>query len=334
MTDRDALARAFLATTEWAEGRRAALTGDASNRRYERIGHPGSGPTAILMDAPPDSGEDTQVFVQIAETLRTFGLSAPEIYNQDNRNGFLLLEDLGDGLFARLLLRDPARENALYSAATDVLVHLHSQSCPSLEPYSPELLTDHADLVFETYVAPISGATRPALRERILDQLRDCLQQLAATSPVMVLRDYHAENLIWLDRRDGLARVGLLDFQDARAGHPAFDLMSLLQDVRRDVSAATEAAMIRRYVEQTGWNDHDFRSAYAVLGALRSLRILAVFARLSHLFGKPRYLDLMPRTWRNLTINLEHPALAAVADPLLEALPRPTGENLDRLKPA
>ena len=334
MPDRDALATAFLETTAWAGGRRAPLAGDASNRRYERVFQRETGKAAVLMDAPPDRGEDVRPFVRIAKDLRGIGLSAPDIIAENPKAGFLLLEDLGDGLFSRILNADPSQEMRLYTGATDVLIHLHQHEFPLLEPFSGTLIAEHADLVFDTYVAPVSGEVDPALRSRVRAQLEEALHQVAHPAPVMVLRDFHADNLLWLPERDGLARIGLLDFQDAMAGHPAFDVMSLLQDVRRDVSAATEAAMIRHYVEQTSWNDHDFRSAYAVFGALRSIRILAVFGRLSLSYSKPHYLDYMPRTWRNLTINLEHPILAPVADTLLGILPSPTPENLNRLKPS
>lgn len=334
MSDRAALARSFLDTTPWAGGRTALLAGDASNRRYERVWHTRTGETAVLMDAPPERGEDVRPFVHIARHLRGIGLSAPKIIAQSPQDGFLLLEDLGDDLFTRVLARDPGPEMTFYSAATDVLIALHRAELPQLEPYSVDLMIEHADLMFEKYLAPIRGHDDPALRARFAARFGEILAQTAQSPPVLVQRDYHADNLLWLPDRQGIARVGLLDFQDALAGHPAFDLMSLLQDIRRDVPAGVEAAMIRRYIDQTGWDDHGFRTAYMVLGAQRSLRILGVFARLAVDFGKPQYLPIMPKVWDNLRLNLEHPALAPVADMLLEVLPAPTPDALARLKPA
>ena len=148
----------------------------------------------------------------------------------------------------------------------------------------------------------------------------------------MILRDYHAENLIWLPGRKGIARVGLLDFQDAMTGHRAYDLVSLLQDVRRDVPAGIETRMLARYIDGSGTNDHAFRTAYAVLGAQRNLRILGVFARLATDYGKPRYVDLIPRVWAHLVRDLDHPALAPVAQMLVDTLPAPSPETLQRLR--
>jgi len=149
---------------------------------------------------------------------------------------------------------------------------------------------------------------------------------------VVIQRDFHAENMIWLPDRTGVQRVGLLDFQTAMLGHPAYDLVSMLQDVRRNVRPGTEMRMVNRYIAATGQNDHDFRTAYALLGVQRNLRILGVFARLATEYGKPQYVDLIPAAWAHLMRGLEHPALVTVADLLRGALPQPTPENLDRLR--
>lgn len=151
-------------------------------------------------------------------------------------------------------------------------------------------------------------------------------------TPVLIQRDYHAENLLWLPEREGIERVGLLDFQDAMSGHPAYDLVSLLQDARRDVAPEVEEAMIIRYLEKSGFDDSSYRAAYAVLGVQRNLRILGVFARLGQDHGKPHYVDLIPRVWNHLIRDLDHPALAPVAEKLRAELPEPTPENLERLK--
>jgi len=149
---------------------------------------------------------------------------------------------------------------------------------------------------------------------------------------VLIQRDFHAENLLWLPNRTGVQRVGLLDFQDARTGHPAYDLVSLLKDARRDVPAKVERAMIARYVQNTNSDPRAFDAAYQLLGVQRNLRILGVFARLSLHFNKPHYVDLIPRTWAHLMQGLSHPALKKLRDQVLKDLPPPTPENLTVLK--
>lgn len=332
MTDRNALATAFLNRTEWAGTPRALLAGDASNRRYERLSR-ADGTTAVLMDAPPEKGEDTRPFVQIARHLLGIGLSAPQILAQDEDHGFLLIEDLGDDLFARILTRQPEIEKQIYETATDVLVDLHRAPLPRLKRYDTPLMTKLAALAFTKYQAGTIGLDQDALT-RFEMRFEDVLLQNLHGKDVLIQRDYHAENLLWLPQRDGVARVGLLDFQDAMAGHCAYDLVSLLQDVRRDVPPGLQEQMIRRYITATDLDDHSYRTAYAVLGAQRNLRILGVFARLGTEYGKPHYIELIPRVWAHLERDLNHPALAPVADLVLSALPAPSEKVLARLKPA
>ncbi|WIY26799.1 aminoglycoside phosphotransferase family protein [Parasedimentitalea psychrophila] len=333
MTDRNDLAAAFLATTAWANGSRRDLAGDASNRRYERVSAPVTGLPAVLMDAPPGKAEDVAAFVHITNHLRDVGLSAPEILAADIDHGFLLIEDLGDDLYARILLRQPALETPLYQAATDVLVKLHSAAMPDLDIMSPRVMAQLDEIAFTHYRDGILGAQDPDLAALFVDQFEDILHHSAKDDPVLVQRDYHAENLLWLPDRDGIARVGLLDYQAALAGHRAYDLMSLLQDARRDVPIHIEQQMIDRYIAKTGVDGTKFRTAYTVLGLQRNLRILGVFARLSQDYGKPQYVDLIPRVWAQMIRGLDHPALAPVAGMIRNNLPPPTPENLDRLRP-
>ncbi len=332
MTDRTVLAEALIAQTPWVNAARAPLAGDASNRRYERLTDPATGRTAVLMDAPLDRGEDVEPFVRIANHLRAVGLSAPEIYAEDNQNGFLVLEDLGDDLFSRVLTKDPSQERLLYEAATDVLLHLHEAPILPLPSYDPTLMTELAALAFTKYAQAILGDHDADARERFELRFADILLQETSGTKVVVQRDYHAENLIWLPEREGVQRVGLLDFQLAMLGHPAYDLVSLLQDVRRTVPTGIEMQMVNRYIAASGMDDHDFRTAYSVLGAQRNLRILGVFARLATDYGKPHYVDLIPATWAHLMRDLEHPTLIPVANILRASLPEPTAENLARLK--
>jgi len=331
MADRAAQIAAFIASSGWADAEARPLAGDASNRRYLRLIRP-DGTRAVLMDAPAERGEDVRPFLHIARHLSGLGLSAPAILAEDTGAGLLLLEDLGDALFARLVERAPEIEPTLYEAATDLLVALHRHPPPEgLATYTPALMADLACLALEWYRRGATGDDSPE-RDRFRARMEAVLNTLPDADTVLIQRDYHAENLLWLAGRDGIARVGLLDFQDAMRGHPAYDLVSVLQDARRDVSPALEKTMIARYIAATGQDADRFTAAYACLGAQRNLRILGVFARLWLRDGKAQYLRLIPRVWAHLVADLRHPALAPVAALVTSELPAPTPEILARLK--
>jgi len=331
VTNRNAKADAFLASTQWADAHRAPLAGDASNRKYERLTDDALG-GAVLMDAPPEKGEDVRPFIAIDKHLTGLGLSAPRILAQDIQNGFLLLEDLGDGLFARLMEQDPSLESSLYTAAIDVLTALHKVSPPAnLPAYSPSVMTEMAVLAWRWYLPATAEENRPA-EESFGKAFQAVLESSANDQSVLILRDYHAENLLWLPARNGAARVGLLDFQDAMRGHPAYDLVSLLQDARRDVPPHVEAKILDQYIAQTGRDADTFKAAYHLLGVQRNLRILGVFARLCLRDGKQSYVDLIPRVWGLLMRDLAHPALAPVRDLVTGSLPEPTPDLLKRIK--
>ncbi len=329
MGDRVAASQAFLHSAGWGQAARQHLAGDASDRCYDRLTL--GTKTAVLMDAPPGNADDPAIFVSIAAHLASIGLSAPAILAQDLTHGFLLLEDLGNGLFARELTRDPLLEVELYTAATDVLAHLQSaKPAPNLPDLCPADWANAASFALTWYRFAITGD-----RENPHDfttTLTDLIATHANGPRVMILRDYHAENLLWLPNRTKLARVGLLDFQLAQLGQPGYDLVSLLQDARRDVSPQTESSMITRMITASGSTAHQFQTAYAVLGAQRALRILGIFARLCVQDSKPQYLPLIPRVWGQLQRNLAHPALAPLATICANLLPKPTPENL--AKPA
>lgn len=320
---------AFIAHAGWADAAQSIVAGDASNRRYDRLRR-ADWETAIVMDAPPDRGEDVRPFVSIAQHLRACGLSAPQIIAQDAARGFLLLEDLGDDVFARVLERDGALENRLYSAAIDVLVHLHRQPAPDLAAYDAAVMTPLALLAFDWY-ADAAGACDASARSRAEDEVFRLLEPVSPS--VLIQRDYHAENLIWLPERPGARAVGLLDFQDAMLGHPAYDLCSILLDARRDVSLDVQDAMLARYISGAGITDEAaFRRAYWALALQRNLRIVGVFARLCVRDGKPHYLGYLPRVWRYVEAALE-----ALNDPALTvtikgALPAPTEAICERIK--
>jgi len=328
---RDAI-EAFLTRAGWEGSARAALAGDASNRRYERLRQ--NGQVAVLMVAPPEKGEDVCPFIAITEYLRGVGLSAPEIFAADKAAGLLLLEDLGDDLFARVLEHDTGPEHQLYSCATDLLAELHRHTPPAdLAAYDPRTMAELAALALDWYLTGADGTTCPkAERAAFLAETETLLSITSDLPPVLIQRDYHAENLVWLPGRAGVRRVGLLDYQDARLGHPAYDLVSLLQDARRDVPRDLQEAMVARYLRQTGLEEASFRAAYAALGAQRNLRILGVFARLSLHFGKPHYAALIPRVWAHLQADLEHPALGGLRALVNPLLPSPDATALRRIK--
>lgn len=339
--DREAEIAAFLDAAGWRAEAARPLAGDASNRRYLRLGPERGRPAAVLMDAPPASGEDVRPFVAMTHWLRQQGLSAPEVLDADAAQGFVILEDLGDDLYATLLEREPGREAELYGAAVDLLAVLAAVPAPAkigppgcrlpLPAYDAAVLGREAALVRQWWM-PAAGADPSKELAAEFDAL-----VAAATAPfeqrgTVVLRDYHAENLIWLPGRAGKARVGLLDYQDALAGHPAYDQVSLLEDARRDTSVELREAMIGRYLDW--WPDQDaeaFRAAYAALGAQRNLKIVGIFARLAIRDGKPRYLDLIPRVWGHLMRDLSHPALMSLAGWVARHVPPPEPAVLARV---
>ena len=331
MTDRARLLTNFIQTAGWGDAARVTIAGDASNRRYERLTKPDAS-TLILMDAPAEKGEDVRPFIAIAEHLRGIGLSAPAIVNRDVKGGFLLIEDLGDDLFKQVIAQDSTLEEPLYAAAIDVLTTLHAAPLPPLEAYDTATMTNFAARAYEWYLFGLTGVQDTPQEAEFKTQMAALLAPLETVSQVLIQRDYHAENLLWLPDREGAARVGLLDFQDAMQGHAAYDLVSILQDARRDVPPSIEDAMIKRYLAQNPQDEDAFRAAYASLGLQRNLRILGAFARLCIVAGKPRYIDLIPRVWEFVERNLAHPALAPIAPHIRATLPPPTPDALTILK--
>ncbi|WP_372604160.1 aminoglycoside phosphotransferase family protein, partial [Actibacterium sp.] len=256
MPQRDALADNFLRTAGWGAATRRVLAGDASNRRYDRLTDPATGASAVLMDAPTDKGEDVRPFLRIARHLTGLGLSAPRILAEDIANGFLLLEDLGDDLFARVTAQTPELEQQLYATATDLLADLHQHPAPQdLPAYDPPLMASLSALVYDWYLPGAGLTPTPEEKQAFQAEIETVLTNLAPDTPVLIQRDYHAENLLWLPDRDGVARVGLLDFQDGMAGHPAYDLVSLLEDARRDVPPEVQRSMLARYIARANQPD-------------------------------------------------------------------------------
>jgi aminoglycoside/choline kinase family phosphotransferase len=298
----------FLARCGWAGARVEPLAGDASFRRYFRVVD--GARTAVLMDAPPPQ-EDVRPFIGVAEWLHSVGLSAPEILARDIDHGLLLLGDFGDWRLREMLDSDPSRERELYELATDVLVHLHKhRPMAGLPEHGLPQWLDELSLFTDWYC--------PALDLSVdVDGYRaawtEVLEPVASDGlgPVTVLRDYHAENVMLVRGREGVRHFGLLDFQDALIGHPAYDLASVLEDARRDVPSDIERAMIDRYIGATG-NPETFERAYWVLAAQRNTRILGVFTRLWKRDNKPHYTAFQPRMWGLLERDLARPGLEPV----------------------
>lgn len=298
----------FLAGCGWAGARIEPLAGDASFRRYFRVVD--GSRTAVLMDAPP-AHEDVRPFVAIAEWLDSIGLTAPPILASDFDRGLLLLGDFGDWRLRETLDRDPRREHELYALATDVLVHLHRHPpLAGLPVHGLDQWLDELSLFPDFYCAAlglaVDGAGYRAAWTKVLEPVAN-----DGLGPVTVLRDYHAENVMLVRGRDGIRHLGLLDFQDALIGHPAYDLASVLEDARRDVPPEIEKAMIDHYVAATAGSEA-FERAYWVLAAQRNTRILGVFTRLWKRDNKPHYTAFQPRMWGLLERDLERPELEPV----------------------
>ncbi|QYJ08433.1 aminoglycoside phosphotransferase family protein [Qipengyuania flava] len=295
----------FLGQTDWADATVAPLEGDASFRRYFRLNL--SGESAMLMHAPPPH-EDPKPFLHVAHWLTDVGLRAPRIIAEDAEAGWVLTEDFGDERVREWIDAHPGEERAIYTAAIDTLAQLHTIPPGPFPPYDMAVYLREAMLLVEWY-CPAVGL------DVDLEGYRQAWE--AALAPLLdrqqpgvtVLRDYHAENIM-LPPDGG---QGLIDFQDALVGHPAYDLVSLLQDARRDVSPELEAEMLAHYRAKAAPGE-DFDADYARLGAQRNAKIVGIFTRLAKRDGKARYLAMIPRVWDAMERDLAHPALGPVAD--------------------
>ena len=349
----------FLAASGWGGAVVTPIPGDASTRRYSRLA---DGPRrALLMDqpqgaetpaAPPDAGTeqrralgynamarlagaDITRFAEVARYLKSRGLSAPEIYTADAAAGFMILEDLGDALFADVLA-EGGDESALYTNAVAVLAKLHDEAAPGamgtrpLFAYDETALLAETDLFTEWYLPHALGRAATADESGTHRALwRAALAPVAAAPRVFVHRDYHAQNLIWLPQRAGAARTGLIDFQDAVAGSRAYDLVSLLEDARRDVDPAVAREALRHYQDAMAAqgmpvDEAAFAAEMATVAAQRNAKIVGIFARLFRRDGKPRYLALLPRVWGHLETDLKHPSLAPLRAWYDRTIPRAT----------
>ena len=309
-------APAFLARAGWEHAAILPLAGDASFRRYFRVVD--GARRAVLMDAPPPH-EDPRPFILVAEHLQSQGFATPHILARDLEQGLVLIEDFGDLRVKEHLEEAAADEVGVYTRAVDLLADLHRlPAASSLPPYDRAVYQREAGLLTEYYCPAIGLSVDGEGYARAWDAVLPIVEH-SASPAVTVLRDYHAENIMLIDRPEARG-LGLLDFQDALAGHPAYDLVSLLQDARRDVSPALETAMLDHY-RAVAAPPTDFDAAYAVLGAQRNAKIIGIFTRLWKRDGKPRYLSFLPRMWGLLERDLAHPALAPVAEWFAENIP-------------
>lgn len=307
----------FLSTTQFANANLQPLAGDASNRRYIRVVL--GDISEMIMDSPLE-GENFYAFIKISDYLCEQGYSSPKILARDVENGFLLLEDLGDDSFTRILQAGMHSEAELYEAAIDVLVSwITSPSVRNNEKlvlpiYNHELYLREVALFTDWFLPQAIGEEKAKdLRAEYLDIWQEILSNNTLKTDIFVHRDYHADNLLWLPQREGVKRVGLLDFQDAVWGDAAYDVVSLLEDARRDVSSELAQKMIERYIQKTGVDAEDFNTAYNVLAAQRNSKIIGIFARLAIRDGKTHYLNYQPRVWQHLQRDIKHPALAKLA---------------------
>jgi aminoglycoside/choline kinase family phosphotransferase len=296
----------FLEAAAWGDVAIEPLAGDASFRRYFRI-RAESGATAMLMDAPPPH-EDPRPFLHVAKYLCGAGFRAPQILAEDLARGLVLIEDFGDDRMREHIDAHPEDEVAIYTHAVDTLVRLAKAPVAQLAAYDAAAYLRETALLAEWYLPAMGIATDVAEYEAIW---REALAPLCENKwqQVTVLRDYHAENIMLLS--DG--EQGLIDFQDALAGHPAYDLVSILQDARRDVSPELEASMLDHYRRESAVSA-DFDLHYALLGAQRNAKIIGIFTRLWKRDGKERYLSFLPRMWGLLERDLAHPGLVKVRD--------------------
>jgi len=319
MSDRAEAKARFLNETPWASWQGTAIAQDASARSYTRLSD--GRQSVILMNAPPSAGEDVRPFIHIGNLLQGMNLAPPQILAADADQGFLILQDLGPIDVASAISVDPKTAEGLYKAAADVLTHIAKQPAPDLPKMDPTTAGNMVRITAEHY------ARAPTIADDLADHVTHMMQSHCGPADTLALRDFHAENLIWRPKETGLHRVGLLDFQDAFVAPAGYDLASLLRDARRDIDRELADTIISYVAEQTVPGRDQLNLQLRCLAIQRNLRILGVFARLISVHGKTRYRAMLPRVWRYITEDLDHPALTDLRKLVSDGLPDPSAWN-------
>lgn len=304
----------FLDNFKYAKAKRTLIAGDASYRKYERLLLDNK-KTLILMDAPPDY-EDIKPFLSIAKYLRQLGLSAPKVFHYDTVNGFILLEDFGDATYTRILNQN-YNEETLYELATDVLIKLHSsvdkKTMPDcIKTFSRERIINEISLINDWYI-PLKGKSHldQSAKDEYIEIWNNLIPYSQLVDSSIILFDYHVDNLLLLEKRISYKACGILDFQDATYGPITYDLMSLLEDARRNVEPKIIEKMKLRYLSSyPEINKENFEVSWAIMSAQRHLRVLGTFARLNLRDSKTQYMEHIPRLWRYMDKCLKHPVLS------------------------
>ena len=299
---------AFLESNQIKEKKIKAITSDASFRRYFRVAD------KILMDADPTLVDDLDAFINIDNLLISISLNAPKIYSIDKENGFLLLEDLGDNLFSKVL--NANNEESLYKKAIDILIYLHDRNINQfsknnlVENYSDEKLISESELFIEWY---IKGHLNIKINENQINEFKEIFSKIITSLQLkydtLVLRDFHVDNLVLQNSRSGLRQVGLLDFQDAVLGQSSYDLISLIEDVRRPISSELKTSLIKYFIDATGYNSEQLDNEMAFYSVQRNLKILGIFCRLSIRDQKSQYMKFNNNAWQFINNNLKNPIM-------------------------
>jgi N-acetylmuramate 1-kinase len=323
---RTILQKNFLKNSGISNYRSEKIKPDASHRSYTRIiVKDGS---YMLMDAPPTK-EAVKPFIEVASFLVKNGLTAPKIFVSDEENGFLLLQDFGDYSFTKLLsgnteISKDYTEQHLYGRAIDALIALHKiKEKPNFPIFDEDMLIQESLQFIDWYIAVLHNEKLPKKdRDEFTIILKHALQYTKNLAPVVVLKDYHADNLMWLHEEFGLKKLGILDFQDAAFGSPAYDIVSLLEDARRDVGPDTTHIMINKYLKAfPSISRKDFLASYAIMGAQRNLKIIGFCARQAAENNNQYYLSLLPRVWGHLYNDLKNPLLLLLKEWMVKIVP-------------
>ena len=299
---------AFLESNQIKEKKIKAITSDASFRRYFRVAD------KILMDADPRLVDDLDAFINIDNLLISMSLNAPKIYSIDKENGFLLLEDLGDNLFSKVL--NTNNEESLYKKAIDILIYLHNKNINQLsknnlvENYSDEKLISETELFIEWYIKSYLNIN---ISENQINEFKEIFSKIITTLNLkydtLVLRDFHVDNLVFQHSKSGLCQVGLLDFQDAVLGQSSYDLISLIEDVRRPISSELKLSLIKYFIDATGYDSMQLYNEMALYSVQRNLKILGIFCRLSIRDQKSQYMKFNDNAWQFINNNLKNPIM-------------------------